>query len=217
MKSLYSVDRLDITFIIAAIFFTISVNVHNDLCDRKLRTYSKNFLKAVIITPLIAGLIIFPNPFVITALIVTYLYNWKLKKILYISLLSMVPPGLAVMFVLGIYDMLPILAVIFAAIAGQSVHQFTDKDIRDKSYFYIYLLSFFVTVLLFVVILIPINIALSWLIFVIVAHSGLNMLRTGQRNKFLKKLTHFTIEQRRVGAMELWSIVAFLVGWYLLI
>lgn len=216
MKSLYFVDKFDILFIIGVIFFTISLNVHNDICDRQLRGYKKSFLKYIAIISLALGLLVFPNPFLMLTAVVMYLYNWKLKKMLYISLLPAAVLGLCVLAILGVYDILPLAAVIFASVSAQSLHQFVDRDIRLNSYFYIFVLFWLISLLIFSLILIRIDIALSWLAFMAAAGFGLSFV-TISRNVILRKLVHFSKRQRASVIANYWAMLIFLAGWYFLI
>lgn len=216
LKSIYFTDRFDIFFIIAALILTISVNVHNDLCDGKSRGYRKNFLKFVIMISLVLGLVIFPNLFLVLAVLITYIYNWKLKKIPYLSLPPLVAPGLAIMMILNIYDPLPIAIVIFASIAVHSGHQLIDGDIRNKNYFYIYIFSSFISFLLISLVLFSINVALSWLAFMLAIFSGFSIFRIKDVNKAIKRL-EATKKQRASIIANYWIILIFLIGWYLLI
>lgn len=217
MKSVYAVEKLDPYFLIAAMFLTASVNVHNDLCEDKLRGYGRRFLKAVIVVSLIAGLVIFPNIFIIFALLITYLYNWKLKKVEYVDLLLPVAPPLAVMAVLGLYEPFLLLAVSLMAVVSQSGQQLIDRDVRKKAYFYIYIVSYVSFLFTLSAAMFMANVAVGWLIFIVAAASLAGISKAEYRNDLLRRLTRATRHQRRVIIANAWLGLVFLAGWYFLI
>lgn len=217
LKSIYSINKLDIMFIIGSLFLTASVNVHNYLCDGNLRGHKKNFF-ALIVIFFILGMAAFPNIFLLLAAVVVYLYNWKLKKILYLSILCMVVPGLAVLAVLQIYDPLVIASVILISLTIQSGHQLIDGDIKNKNYFYIYVISFPIASLLTSMVLYKIDAPLAWAAFIMtttLSYNAVSLIKNVDAG--IKSMRSIGRHTRNSIILIYWILLIFLAGWYFLI
>ncbi len=217
LKGLYHVGMLDLSFAAAAVFYMISVNVHNDVCDGDMRGYKTGFLTAIALAFLALGIAVFPNTFVIAAAAITYIYNWKLKNIMYISLFPAAAPGIAISLMLGIYDTIFLLAIFFCSLASQSYHQLVDGEIRNKNYLYIFIFSSIATLALFSAAMFAIDAAVSWMLVVAGAMFVSDAMRIKSAAATTKRLFRKGKKLRARGVMLFWMLTAFLAGWYLLL
>lgn len=213
---IYSGKSLDITLFLAAVFLTISVNVHNDLCEGKLKGYASRHLKFLTVFSFILGISLFPHYLLFLGALGAFLYNWRFRTVPIISLIAAMMAPLVMLLIIEIYDIIPILAVIFYGLSVHGYHQLIDGESLCKvryGYLLIMILSI-LTAISLVIIVYPINTILTF-----VAPVGFLYLAASSyyfRNKFRfgkplhKKERDFWI---LLGNMAM----IFVIIWYLIL
>jgi len=129
---IYSDKTFNCVLFLAMLLIGISLNIHNNLCDREYKGYANRHLILLTLFSFLLGVLLYTNIILILMAIIVYSYNFRLKQIPIISTLTQTTIPLTPALILKEYDPLLLSALFLFGFGGQGMHELFDGETMCK-------------------------------------------------------------------------------------